>query len=83
MPLLDLMAANYALRSGMKLPPTLKRAIAHRHRVMARRHPKPSRLSEEAKRRLLAGIPEPTAEARAQHEAEWLGRAKDVITRYR
>jgi hypothetical protein len=77
------MAANYAVRLGMKIPPTLKRAMDHRHRVLARRHPKPSRLPEEARRRLLAGIPEPTAEARAQHEAEWLRRATDVIARYK
>jgi hypothetical protein len=83
LPLLDLMAANHALRLGMKIPPTLKRAMDHRHRVLSRRHPKPSRLSEAAKRKLLAGIPKPTAETRAQHEAEWLGRAKDVIARYR
>ena len=44
--------------------------------------PKPLTLSEDAKRRVLAGIPEPTPEVRAQHEAEWLERAKDVIVRY-
>lgn len=83
LPLLDLMAANYAVRSGMKISPALKRAIDHRHRVLGQRHPEASRLPEDAKRRLLAGIPEPTPEARAQHEAEWLGRVKDVIDRYK
>ena len=83
LPLVDLMAANHAVRSGIKIPLALKRAIDHRHRVLARRHPKPSRLPKGVKQRLLAGIPEPTDEARAQHEAEWLGRAKDVIGRYK
>ncbi len=83
LPLLDLMAANHAIRSGIKIPLSLKRAIDHRHRVLARRHPKPSRLPKGAKQRLLAGIPEPPEETRAQHEAEWLGRAKDVIVRYK
>lgn len=82
LPLLDLMAANHAIRLGMKIPPALKRAIDHRHRVLARRHPKTSRVPEEARRRFLASIPKPTAEAKAQHEAEWLERAKDVIARY-
>ena len=82
LPLLDLMAANYAVRSGMKIPPTLKKAMDHLHSVLARRHSNPSPLSEDAKRRVLAGIPEPTPEVRAQHEAEWLERAKDVIVRY-
>ena len=36
LPLLDLMAANYAVRSGMKIPPTLKKAMDHRHSVLLR-----------------------------------------------
>lgn len=82
LPLLDLMAANHAVRLGMKIPPALERAMAHRHRVLARRHPKTSRISEDVRRTFLASMPKPTAEAKAQHEAEWLERAKDVIARY-
>ena len=80
--MLDLMPANHAVRLGMVIPPALKRAMDHRHRVLARRYPNPSRLPEDARRRLLASMPKPTATARAQHEAEWLARAKDVIARY-
>lgn len=82
LPLLDLMAANHAVRLGMKLPPTLKRAMNHRHRVLVRRHPKTSRVPVDARRRFLASGSKPTTEIRAQHEAEWLARAKDVIARY-
>jgi hypothetical protein len=70
LPLLDLMAANHAVRLGMEIPPALKQAMDHRHRVLARRHPKTSRVPEEARRRFLASVPKPTAEAKAQHEAE-------------
>lgn len=82
LPLLDLMAANHAVRLGMEIPPTLKWAMDQRHRVLARRYPSPSRMPEDARRRLLAGMPKPTDKARSQHEAEWLARAEDVITRY-
>lgn len=35
LPLLDLMAANHVVRLGMKIPPALKRAMGHRHSVLA------------------------------------------------
>ncbi len=82
LPLLDLMAANHAARLGMEIPPTLERAMDHRHRVLARRYPDAARMPEDARRGLLASMPKPPAEAVAQHEAEWLARAKDVIARY-
>jgi hypothetical protein len=82
LPLLDLMAANHAVRLGMKIPPALKRAMNHRHRVLARRHPTTSRVPVDTRRRFLASGYKPTAETRAQHEAEWLERARDVIARY-
>jgi len=82
LPLLDLMAANHAVRLGMGIPPALVRAMAHRHGVLARRYPNAARLPKDARRRLLAGMPKPPAEAVAQHEAEWLARARDVIARY-
>jgi hypothetical protein len=82
LPLLDLMAANHAVRLGMEIPPTLVRAMDHRHGVLARRYPNAARMPKDARRRLLAGMPKPPAEAVAQHEAEWLVRARDVIARY-
>lgn len=82
LPLLDLMAANHAARLGMEIPPALKRAVDHRHRVLARRHPNAARMPEDARRRLLDGMPRPSAEALARHEAEWMARAEDVIARY-
>lgn len=82
LPLLDLMAANHAVKLGMQIPPALERAMDHRHRVLARRYPNAARLPKDARRRLLAGMSRPPAEAVAQHEAEWLARAGDVISRY-
>ena len=82
LPLLDLMAANHAARLGMDIPPTLRRAMDHRHRVLAQRHPNPTRLPEETRQSLLADIPRPSADALMRHEAEWLARAEDVISRY-
>ena len=82
LPLLDLMAANHAVRLGMEIPPALERAMDHRHDVLARRYPNAARMPKDARRRLLAGMPKPPAEAVAQHEAEWLARARDVIARY-
>ena len=82
MPLLDLMAANHAVRLGMEIPPTLVRAMDHRHGVLARRYPNAARMPKVARRRLLGGMPKPSVEAVAQHEAEWLVRARDVIARY-
>lgn len=82
LPLLDLMAANHAARLGMEIPPALKQAMDHRHRVLARRHPNPARMPEDARRTLLADMPRPSAEALAQHKAEWLARAEDVVARY-
>ena len=82
LPLLDLMAANHAVRLGMEIPPALVRAIDHRHGVLARRYPNAARMPKDARRRLLGGMPKPSAEAAAQHEAEWLARARDVIARY-
>ena len=82
LPLLDLMAANHAARLGMEIPPTLKREMDRRHRVLAKRHPDPSRMPDEARRRLLAGIPKPSADTLARHQAEWQARAEDVISRY-
>ena len=82
LPLLDLMAANHAVRLGMEIPPALVRAIDHRHGVLARRYPNAARMPKDARRRLLGGMPKPSVEAVAQHEAEWLARARDVIARY-
>ena len=82
LPLLDLMAANHAVRLGMEIPPALVRAMDHRHGVLARRYPNAARMPKDARRRLLAGMPKPPAEAVAQHGAEWLARARDVIARY-
>lgn len=76
------MAANHAVKLGMEIPPALKRAVDHRHRALARRYPNAARMPEDARRRLLAGMPRPCAEAVAQHEAEWLARARDVIDRF-
>jgi hypothetical protein len=39
-------------------------------------------MPKDARRRLLGGMPKPSVEAVAQHEAEWLARARDVIARY-
>ena len=39
-------------------------------------------MTKDARRRLLGGMPKPSVEAVAQHEAEWLARARDVIARY-
>lgn len=82
LPLLDLMAANHAVKLGMEIPPALERAMDHRHRVLARRYPNAARMTKDARRKLLAGMSRPPAEAVAQHEAEWLARARDVIARY-
>jgi hypothetical protein len=82
LPLLDLMAANHAVRLGMELPPALVRAMDHRHRVLTRRYPNAARIPEDVRRRLLTDMPNPPVETVAQHEAEWLERAKDVIARY-
>ena len=82
LPLLDLMAANHAVRLGMEIPPALVRAMDHRHGVLARRYPNAARMPKDARRRLLGGMPKPSVEAVAQHEAEWLARARDVIVRY-
>lgn len=82
LPLLDLMAANHAVKLGLEIPPTLVRAMDHRHRVLAERYPNAARLPKDARRKLLTSMPRPPAEAAARHQAEWLARARDVISRY-
>jgi len=82
LPLLDLMAANHAVKLGLQIPSALKWAMDHRHRVLARRYPNATRMPEAARRKLLTSMPKPPAEPAAQHEAEWLARARDVISRY-